>query len=74
MKTFKIPVTWEVYSTIKVEAETLDEALSIFDEKESSEEDYSLPTDPEYIDGSFHRENEESCGLENNIDIYSDEE
>jgi hypothetical protein len=53
MKTFKIPVTWEVYSTIDVEAETLEEAVAIFDEEE---EVYPLPTDPEYIDGSFHRD------------------
>lgn len=33
-KTFKIPVTWAVYSTIEVEAETLEEAIERFDEIE----------------------------------------
>lgn len=65
MKTFKIPVTWEVWSTINVEAETLSEAIRIFDEKENSDEDYSLPTDFEYVDGSFGREDIESCQLNN---------
>jgi len=65
MKIWKIPVTWEVWSTIEVEAETLDEAIRIFDEKENSDEDYRLPDDPEYVDGSFGRENIESCELNN---------
>lgn len=62
MKTiFKIPVSWEVTATIDVEANSIEEAIQIFDAKESSEEDYSLPTDSEYIDGSFKREDEEIC-------------
>ena len=63
-KTFKIPVTWEVYDVIKVEAETLDEALQIFDKTESDTEEglevgYPLPTEPGYVDGSFKRETDE---------------
>lgn len=64
MKTFKIPVMWEVYSHIDIEAETLDEAIKIFDNFEKTE-GYSLPTEPEYIDGSFKRENEEFCSMIN---------
>ena len=65
MKTYKIPVTWEVYSHIEVEADSLEEAIKIFDDKENSDEDYGLPTDPEYVDGSFKREDEEICSLNN---------
>lgn len=65
MNTYKIPVTWEVYSHIKIEAESLEKAIEIFDAKENSDENYSLPTDPEYVDGSFKRENEETCSLNN---------
>ena len=55
-KVFKIPVTWEVYSHISIEADTLEEAIEIFDKKENSDEDYPLPTDSYYVDGSFKRE------------------
>jgi 3-phosphoglycerate kinase len=64
MKTWKIPVTWEVYGTVEIEAETLDEAIKIFDE---TEDEISLPTDSEYVDASFKREDEEIIQLNNNI-------
>lgn len=62
---FKIPVYWEVYSTIDVEAESLEEALEKFDDFENDQEGYSLPTDWEYLDGSFSREDIEFCKLVN---------
>ena len=65
MKTYKIPVTWEVYSHINVEAKSLEEAIKIFDIKENSNEEYSLPTDSEYIDSSFKRNDYEICKLIN---------
>jgi len=34
MKTFKIPVTWKVYGVVEIRAETLKEAIKIFDEVE----------------------------------------
>ena len=48
--TYKIPVTWEVYATVEVEATSLGEAVVIFEE---TKEDIPLPTDPEYVDDSF---------------------
>ena len=60
-KIFKIPVSWEVYSTIDVEAESLEEALEKFDDFENNQEGYPLPTDWAYIDGSFNREDIEFC-------------
>lgn len=62
MKTWNIPVTWEVYGTVKIEAETLEEAIKIFDK---TEEEISLPLDSEYIDGSFKREDYEIIELNN---------
>lgn len=61
-KIFKIPVTWEVYSSVEIEATSLDEAIEIFDK---TQDDISLPTEPDYVDGSFHREDVEVCSLTN---------
>ena len=63
MKLWKIPVTWEVYGTVEILAEDLDEAIAIFD---LTEDEISLPLNSEYIDASFKRENEEIC-FANNI-------
>lgn len=52
---FKIPVSWEVYSYVEVEAETPEEALRILNERESGEHPdgaFSLPSG-DYVDGSF---------------------
>ena len=49
-KTWKVPVTWEVYSTVEVEAETIEEALAIVIK---DEDDMPLPTENYYVDGSF---------------------
>jgi hypothetical protein len=46
MKIYNIPVTWSVSSRMKIEAESLTEAMQKAD-------DMPLPTDPDYIDGSF---------------------
>lgn len=61
MKEWKIPVEWAVCSTVAIEAETLEEAVAIFDE---TIEDLALPTDPDYIDGSFKRNEDEEDTLE----------
>jgi hypothetical protein len=62
MATWKIPVTWEVFGIIEIEAESLDEAIKKFDEKEDQ---IKLPFDSEYIDASFKREDEETIALHN---------
>jgi hypothetical protein len=46
-KTFRIACDWEVYGTMEIEAESLEEAIEI------AIEDAPLPTDSEYLDGSF---------------------
>ena len=45
-KTFRVACDWSVYGIMEIEANSLKEAVEIA-------EDYSLPTDTEYIDGSF---------------------
>lgn len=56
-QTFKIPVEWTVYDTVEIEAESLEEAIKIFDE---TIDDIPLPTKPEYLNGTFQR----SCVVE----------
>ena len=51
MKTWSIPVTWEVYAKIEVEAETLEEAMEI---ARDDDEQIPLPTYNHYVDGSWH--------------------
>jgi hypothetical protein len=46
MKTYTIPVLWQVYSCMKIEANSLDEAIEIAN-------DSPLPKDGEYIEESF---------------------
>lgn len=66
-QTFKIPVEWAVYSTVEIEAESLEEAIEIFDKIM----DYiPLPTEPNYIDGSFQRVNADEP-IEQAVEYYS---
>ena len=49
-KVFKIPVTYSMYGIIKIEAETVEEALKI---AHNSIEDLPLPDENYYVDGSY---------------------
>lgn len=49
-KIFKVPVTWEVYSTVEIEAETLEEAIEIIRKDEG---DIVFPTETYDVDGSL---------------------
>ena len=51
MKEFTIPVTWQVWDKVTVQAETIEQALQYL---EDNMEDIPLGTEPEYIDGT-HR-------------------
>lgn len=62
MRNFKIPVTWQVSGVVNIEAESLDEALRIFDE---NSDNIKLPSQNEYIDDSFQRDDVETCKLYN---------
>lgn len=46
MKTYKVPCTWVVSGTLEIEAETFGEAVL-------KAEQAPLPTELEYIEGSF---------------------
>lgn len=61
-KVFKIPVSWEVFGEVKIEAESIEDALKIFKEKEDS---LPLPTESTYVDGSFKLNDEETAYLIN---------
>lgn len=50
MKKFSIPVTWEVWEKIEVEAETIEDAIKYVKENIDI---IPLGTEPEYIDGSY---------------------
>lgn len=50
---YKIPVSWQCYGTITVEATSMAEAIQIFDR---DIDEYPLPTDENYVDDSFMRE------------------
>lgn len=50
-KTFKIPCTWQMYGYYHIEANSIKEALE-------KAEDSSLPTDADFLEGSFEIDNE----------------
>lgn len=50
MKVWKIPVTWEMYGVVRVEADTLKAAMEIAEDPDG---DIPLPKDGNYVDGSW---------------------
>ena len=63
-KEFIIPVTWEVFSRIKVQAATLEEAFSWAEEHL---DEIPLGDDTDYVDGSYElsAEGAEECEIYN---------
>ena len=49
-KKFKLPVTWEVYGTVEIDAESLEAAVDYF---KANSDDIPLPTESHYVDASF---------------------
>ena len=47
-KYYEIPCTWEVYGTIEIEADSLEEAIEL-----AERDDSPMPDDSDYVDGSF---------------------
>ena len=64
MKTFKLPVTWEVCGIVEVEAESLEDAITKFDP-----DDHSLPEDASYVDSSFQLTDTDPA----NVALYQDD-
>ena len=50
MKQFSIPVVWQVWDKVIVEAETIEDAIRYIKE---NIDDIPLGTEPEYIDSSY---------------------
>ena len=65
MKTFKIPVTWEVYATVEVEANSIEEAIKIAKDEEGV---IPLPTDTDYVDDSWRVTEEEPEAI---LELYN---
>lgn len=59
-KTYRIPVSWTVMATIEVEAKSLAEAIEEADTR-------ALPTDPEYMEGSFQVDRSFITALNENL-------
>ena len=56
MKTYNIGVVWQMYGTVEVEANNLEEAIHILHST-----DVPLPENGEYIEGSFEIDSEGSA-------------
>ena len=52
MKTYKIPVSWQVYGTVNIEAENIEEAIEL-----AGGDEIPLP-EGDYIDGSWEVDGE----------------
>ena len=50
MKIFKIPVTYEIYGTVDISANTLEEAIEYANK---NIDDLPLADDPNYVDDSY---------------------
>lgn len=50
MKTWKVPVTWEVCGFVEIEAKTLEEAIEFAKDDEGV---IPLPEESDYVDGSW---------------------
>ena len=64
MKTFKLPVTWEMCGIVEVEAESLEDAIANFDPHTDE-----LPAEPQYVDGSFQLSDTDPL----NVALYQDD-
>lgn len=60
----KLPVCWEVCGFVEVEANSIDDAMDIFQE---TSDHIPLPTDADYVDGSFDL----SCYEPEVIQVYN---
>ena len=47
-KYYEIPCTCEVYGTVEIEADSLEEAIEL-----AERDDSPMPDDSDYVDGSF---------------------
>ena len=50
MKTYKVPVVFQMYGHVEIDANSIDEAIKLV---ENDHGDQPLPTDADYVEGSF---------------------
>ena len=50
MKTYKVPVVWQMYGYVEVKAESMDKAADVVS---NIGYDMPLPSDADYVEGSF---------------------
>ena len=68
LKEWYVPVTWEMCGLITVKAKTASDAL---EKVNKDEEDYPLPKDSYYIDGSFKASTDEVGIVEMYTKMYN---
>lgn len=68
---YYIPVSWEVWDKVEIEAESLEDAVKFVKE---NIDDIPLGTEPEYIDGSYKIEDGENgeASIEDTIEYIRD--
>lgn len=66
MNTYKVPVTWREYGYVLIEADSEVEAIRLT-------HDADLPSDSEYLEGSFEIDYDNIKCIEDEIKKYSDE-
>ena len=61
----RLPVVWEVSDVVTVKAESIEDGIQVF---KKTADDMPLPSDPDYVDGSFKlwTEDEDTIKLFNN--------
>lgn len=69
LKEFKIPVNWQVCGEVIIKAKDMESALETAINIEKFEEGLQLPTESQYIDGSFEIEQDMLLIEELNKDI-----
>ena len=68
---YYIPVSWEVWDKVEIQAESLEDAVKYVKE---NIDDIPLGTEPEYIDGSYKIEDGENgeASIEDTIEYIRD--
>lgn len=65
----KVAVTWEMCGYVDIDAETMEEAMEKFNE---NSDHIKLPTNGEYVDGSFQLSSEDVEEMEAMAEIDMD--
>ncbi len=53
MKTYKLPVSWECYGILEIEAESFDDFMDKVNEFRIDDDCLEIPTESYYVDASF---------------------